>query len=340
MKEVCIVIRTVYRSEDFAPLERFGAWHDAVAQSLMPIAVRQGDTGGFNGTLRQADFGAAQLTALDYSPHGASRTPALVRRSDPEVYVLALTCRGDAQFGQAGRHSTVTEGDLMILDSSLPYNGSVGSGSEQTTLLLLQAPKSLITVKPNAVKRLLGVRLSGQQGVDAVAASTLTALNSQAAACTPRDAVRLGTLAIDVLTALLAHHLDAEQTRPPDSRNTVLLLTIEAFIQKHLADPALSPETVAAAHHISLRHLYHLYEDRETTVAAFIRRQRLDRCYCDLADPALGHLPIHAVAARWGFTVPAHFTRTFRATYGKTPREHRRTGESTWAPSTAPSLSR
>ncbi|MGY4922200.1 hypothetical protein [Streptomyces sp. 900105755] len=34
---------------------------------------------------------------------------------------------------------------------------------------------------------------------------------------------------------------------------------------------------------------------------AFIRQQRLDRCRRDLANAALFHLTIHAVATRWGY---------------------------------------
>ncbi|TDC36686.1 helix-turn-helix domain-containing protein, partial [Actinomadura sp. KC345] len=34
--------------------------------------------------------------------------------------------------------------------------------------------------------------------------------------------------------------------------------------------------------------------------------------------------PISAIAARWGFTSPAHFSQTFRTAYGLSPRQFRR----------------
>lgn len=42
------------------------------------------------------------------------------------------------------------------------------------------------------------------------------------------------------------------------------------------------------------------------------------------ADLADRHLPIAAVARRWGFKDPTHFTRRFRAAYGVLPSEWRR----------------
>ncbi|WP_461012317.1 helix-turn-helix domain-containing protein, partial [Streptomyces capparidis] len=70
-------------------------------------------------------------------------------------------------------------------------------------------------------------------------------------------------------------------------------------------------------------HLYTLFNAQGLTVAARIRQRRLEHCHRDLADPALRSHPVQAIAARWGFTDPAHFSRTFRAAYGTTPRDHR-----------------
>jgi AraC-like DNA-binding protein len=60
-------------------------------------------------------------------------------------------------------------------------------------------------------------------------------------------------------------------------------------------------------------------------VAAWIRERRLERCRRDLLDPVLAERPVSAVAARWGLTDPAAFSRLFRAAYGVPPLEYRRT---------------
>jgi AraC-like DNA-binding protein len=104
-----------------------------------------------------------------------------------------------------------------------------------------------------------------------------------------------------------------------------LLLRVHAFIEEHLGEIDLAPGIVAAAHHISLRHLHRLFETQHTTVAGWIRHRRLERCRKDLADPAQHTMPVSAVAARWGLPDSAHFSRLFRHTYGLPPAEYRRT---------------
>jgi len=51
------------------------------------------------------------------------------------------------------------------------------------------------------------------------------------------------------------------------------------------------PGTVAAAHYISVRYLYRLFDAQGTTVAAWIRPRRLERCRVDLADPLARIIP-------------------------------------------------
>ncbi|GAA2788117.1 hypothetical protein GCM10010470_23340 [Saccharopolyspora taberi] len=55
----------------------------------------------------------------------------------------------------------------------------------------------------------------------------------------------------------------------------------------------------------------------------WIRQRRLERCRRDLTNPHLRQRPVHAIAARWGFTDPAHFSRIFRAAYGLSPSDYR-----------------
>lgn len=102
-----------------------------------------------------------------------------------------------------------------------------------------------------------------------------------------------------------------------------LLTQIYAFIQKNLGDINLTLNTIAAAHHISLRYLHKLFQQEGHTVAGWIRGLRLEQCRCDLTNPRLTAHPINAIAARWGFTSPAHFSQAFRNVYGMSPSQYR-----------------
>jgi len=126
-----------------------------------------------------------------------------------------------------------------------------------------------------------------------------------------------------VLATRLAHELDIRGWGTPEARRHAQVTTIQAFIQRHLGDPRLSPAMIAAAHHMSLRSLQQLFHDQGLTVAAWIRQRRLERCRRDLADPALVSRPVAAIAGRWGFSSAGDFSRAFPAVHGLPPAEYR-----------------
>jgi AraC-like DNA-binding protein len=133
----------------------------------------------------------------------------------------------------------------------------------------------------------------------------------------PGDLPRLGNLTLDMFDAVLAHVLEPDHRVLPTQQ--ALLAQVFAYLHEHLGDPDLSPDTLAAAHHISTSYLHRLFASRELTVAATIRSMRLERARRDLTDARLVHLPIHRIAARWGFRDHATFTRAFRTRYGVPP---------------------
>ncbi|MEV7015945.1 helix-turn-helix domain-containing protein [Streptomyces sp. NPDC093991] len=128
---------------------------------------------------------------------------------------------------------------------------------------------------------------------------------------------------MDLAVSLLAARLGNQGSLPTEVRRNALLTWINAFIDHHLADPALDPAAVAAHHHISLRTLHQLFRSEPETVAATIRRRRLERCRAGLTDPGLRHRTIGETAPRWGFRHAADFSRAFRRAYGMPPTEVR-----------------
>ncbi|MEU7472720.1 helix-turn-helix domain-containing protein [Streptomyces sp. NPDC044984] len=131
-------------------------------------------------------------------------------------------------------------------------------------------------------------------------------------------------MVLDLFTALLVRGLGDASAGPAARRGDTLLVRVHAYVDRHLADVDLTPASVAAAHHVSLRYLQRLFEEQGAGVATWIRNRRLDRCRRDLADPRLAERPVRAVAARWGFTRPSDFSRAFRREYGLSPLEFRR----------------
>lgn len=319
-------MRRVFDSAQLRPSDRLDAYHALMLASRMraPTMFATDRAGDFRAVLRAMDLGAEHVSTMTCTPMRARRTPRLIRQSDPELYAVTLTQRGHQRLEQVGRQVLMGERDLVVYSTSLPFDAeAVPNGPEPACSVLALVPQALVPLPRERVDGLLAVPLSGREGVGALLAGLLTQLTSAPGGYRPTDGPRLGTVLLDLFTALLAHHLEAADSVPTRTHQHALFLEIQAFIHRHLGDPWLSPDVVAAAHHISVRGLHRLFRQHGRTVGAWIRQQRLDRCRSDLAEPTLRLTPVHELAARWGFTDPASFSRTFRAAYGVPPGEYR-----------------
>lgn len=95
------------------------------------------------------------------------------------------------------------------------------------------------------------------------------------------------------------------------------------LIEARLDDPDLTAGAVAAAAGISTRHLHRLFAAGGLRFTDHVRRARLERCRAALGDPGQGARTLTDIAFSWGFSDAAHFSRSFRAAYGTTPRAWR-----------------
>lgn len=318
------MIETVFRTEDLPAGDRFDFWRELMSSTHAPMDLSSDFAADYQARQRVIGLGEVQVWPATFQPVVFRRTPKLIKQSDPEVYHLSLLLRGRGGVTWGSQEAAFDRPyDFHTNDSSRPYD--IWTGPDPITLVGLEVPKPLLLIPREKADQAIGRPLSGRQGVGALLAQFLTQIITDTNSYRPSDQFRLGTVAIDLLSALFAHTLDADDSLQPESCRRSLSLRVRAFIHQNLGDPELCPACVAAAHHISLRSLHRLFQSEGTSVAAFIRHHRLERIRRDLADPALNERPIHAIAARWGFPRAADFTRAFRNTYGMPPSEYRNT---------------
>ncbi|MCZ1006667.1 helix-turn-helix domain-containing protein [Streptomyces lydicus] len=324
-----MLVESVYRSEDVPLADRFDCWRTLVGRTHAPVELVSDYREDFRVFQRTLSLGAVSVWPSSFQPVLFRRTPRLIRESDPEGLHLTLPLKGTLYVSTGRDDASHGPYSLNVLDTSHPFEvRSVGGSDGLHTGVGLEVPAALLPVPGRQRDRLAGLRLSAGEGFGALLAQLLTQLANGTHAYQPADGPRLGSVVVDLLSALFAHALDANTLLPPETHRQALVLRIRSFIQRHLHDPQLTPPVIAAAHHISLSYLHRLFQHEEETVAAWIRRQRLDRARRDLADPAQRTTPIHAVGARWGFPRAADFTRAFRTAYGMPPSDYRSTLQS------------
>jgi AraC-like DNA-binding protein len=258
-------------------------------------------------------------------PATVCRTPQLISQADPDMLKMVLVRGGNpCVVSQNGKQALLSAAEFAIYDTRQPYEVVCGTDIQRPVqLMTFMFPPSLLPLSRSRVAELAAVRFRASVGLGDLTAQFLLQLARNVDHYSPAEAARLSTVALEVLATRLAHDLDIRDWGTPESRRHALLSTIQAFIQQHLGDPALSPAAIAAAHHMSLRSLHQLFHDEGLTVAGWIRRRRLESCRRDLSDPALAVRPVAAIAARWGFSSPADFSRAFRAVHGLPPAEYR-----------------
>jgi transcriptional regulator GlxA family with amidase domain len=99
-----------------------------------------------------------------------------------------------------------------------------------------------------------------------------------------------------------------------------------AFIDAHATEPVTLTQMAEAAgvtgRALQLAFLRHY----DTTPTGYLRRVRLERAHRELrdADPSDG-TTVAAIARRWGWANPSHFTVAYREAFGQYPRHTLRT---------------
>lgn len=117
---------------------------------------------------------------------------------------------------------------------------------------------------------------------------------------------------------VLDHFDDREPTFAP-----ALAQAARNLADTRLTDTDLSPATIAAHLHVSLRTLQRAFAGLDESFSAYIRRRRLEEAAGALTAPG-ARLTVSEAAARWHFTDSSHFIRAFKKQYRATPAQFAR----------------
>jgi AraC family transcriptional activator of tynA and feaB len=128
---------------------------------------------------------------------------------------------------------------------------------------------------------------------------------------------------------LVMYDLLAALFTPPEGERVStytdkLFTQICGIVQARLADPELTPSTVAAEARISMRYLQKLFSARGTTCGHYIHSLRLDQASRLLQRRSLSSSgePLGDIAFACGFLDYPHFSRKFRERFGHSPSAH------------------
>lgn len=308
---------TIIDSAGFAPGLRAEAIREVVWQRLVRVHItHQPEPEQIQAACLLDVVGPLTLCRVRSNATTIRRTGRLAADDGAPALFLGVQGSGSSVVLQGGRDAVLGAGDMALYDTSRPYTLLNDGGIDH---LYLRIPRDALALPEHVLAAATGVRLAADSPLVRILARHLDAVAVEAGRATPREASLLAAPTLDLVRAALTSPLgDVPAAR--EALQDALVQRVTDYVEEHLADPDLTPARIAAAHHVSLRHLYAVLARADIRLSAWVREARLERCRAELAVRA-GAVTVAAVAHRWGFGDARNFSRAFRDAYGMSPRE-------------------
>lgn len=316
------MLRSVHTADDV------DAWGSLLSNYFLPVQateeasedqIHPGKNRCFRASIYGKKWGTTTFAELVTATHKISQRSTW--SDEGEKYLkLNVQATGRGIIMQDGKEAVLEAGEFAFLDSNKPYSVLYEGDSISQ---VLQFPSRLLNLPEEPVRELSVLPFTRANPLT----KPLTGIaqeSSQALLSLPESiSRRLTRNLIDFLSTVIANELYTGVTNSLELDQMRRREMVLAFIRENLAAPDLNPRTIAAANYISVRALHQLFEGTGDTVSGTVLGLRLLRCREDLESPAHAATSISDIAARWGFSDAAHFSRAFRQKYGTTPSEWR-----------------
>ena len=302
-------------STDSVPLsDRLDAWLFNAQQICGECTFQFSKRDHFHGSIQRRELDGLAFSRFASTPVSFSKFPT----PSGERYCVVITqLLGTRRYTQCDRHVILEPGDSTLIDSGGTWSSDCPG---ECARLYLRVPFHLMQSRLRIAGLPIARRICGASGLGAALFHLSTSFFEEADHLASEE----GAAAVDAYLEILGACFGQPPSEPPTGGSVAeFFWRIDSYIEHHLADPALSPVTIANTMGISVRHLHRLFAGKGHTVADWIRQRRLQQCCMDMCDPRLRDRTITDIAFLWGFSDSAHFSHVFRRKFGLSPRMFR-----------------
>ncbi|WP_164020291.1 helix-turn-helix domain-containing protein [Pyxidicoccus trucidator] len=311
--------------------ERMEYWQENASRVFLGLRTEQKRRNEpFFGRLNHREAGPLSVTEVHSASQRVYRGEREISRAPRECFFICMQLEGVCTVRQPRRPEYQTRpGDVELLDGVRP--GELSFDSEYRRVVIL-VPYAALRPRLIDADKSIGSVLRATEGTGALVSAYVNAF--------ARNEVTepaAGSLS-DILVSLLAVGFNSLEDGPQADTASVREARRHAmrdYAERNLADPALSPTTVAAHFRCSTRYLHGLFAEGGESFMRWVLARRLARCRQALVAPELRERTIADLAFRWGFQDLSHFGRAFKAAFGMTPRECRAEGAGPRVPARA-----
>lgn len=306
-----------WSSRKLPPIRQFQGFQQVFDRTHFNWDLKRKSQDDFYAEVDRRAFDQFVFTSVKVDPLSGSRTASDIRLSDQHYFCLLHLEGGASLLSQGGNESEVRSGSVALWDSTRPAFFNATDRLHQCSLLI---PHDIATASLPGIEDLCGLEVSGASGMGAILLAHLRQLHHTIDSVEARDRAAILRATVELTAA--AFRPDMKRTGGTAFRRA-LLARVQEYINANLRDPDLGPQTIAAAFNFSPRYLHRLFSQFDLTVSDWIKRRRLSRSRFDLEEERFDGLSITQIALKNGFSDASHFSRSFRAEFDHSPREHR-----------------
>ena len=267
-----------FSTDDLPPQDRVAFWCDYFAKqahSITPIEVPEPAT--FRAEVTGSVAGEFALLDIETGLERIQRTSADIAKDKTDAFFVRRFRQ--PSIWKVARGSTPVElvhepGDFGVSSTEWRFDAESKGRASFDLLVIPQAALAPLLAGGRLARPF---RLRGASPLGSLLDAAVDAAKAQAPALADElsEAV-LRNLCGLVTLACGASDEGTEWGR--DSLRSAQLAAVKRHIDLRLADPGLTPASVADALHISPRQLHRLFEPSNSTFSRYVLRQRLLRC--------------------------------------------------------------
>lgn len=295
-------------------------WNHVMREVYGPRwALNPASPRGFQMSMQAVQIGSVTLSRASLSQAEVSSRSHFCRSKAERSYNIYIVDRMQ-RLVLGGESLVLQPGDFTLADSALT---STITTDEPYTTIGMTVPASFLRAYVPAPDRAVGLHFSGSAGLSQLVSLMLA--DMWRIAETGALAEVGSRLVVSLFEAFSACCYLKNSPLSAASPNTAARRAqIREAIRNHLRDPDFSVRSLGRELGLSPRYVQMIFNEGGEPIRQYVRRQRLEGCRRELADPAWREHNVTAIAFRWGFNSAAHFCRAFQAHYGMSPSQFRR----------------
>ncbi|MEM1211702.1 MAG: helix-turn-helix domain-containing protein [Planctomycetota bacterium] len=290
------------------------AWRESVAPifETAPVGDEPAFRAGFTGYL----VDGLVFSRNYFSPSTYQRSSAHLRGSDQDYITLHLPLSG-GERGHLGDQTHVMDpGRVTLADWAHPFS----TVSETVDKLGVVIPRTRVPKAVLLYERRPAIHWELDTPTGRLFSGAMMSIWEQLPGASATEGRDLAQALLGLLDGMIGAAFGGHSPIQGEHATGHLLAAMKAYLIRHHDDPDLGPDRLAEAFGCSRSTVYRLFRE-ENGVKAYLRRQRLQRCFETIKSGRSEPQEILAMWSRYGFNSSGHFRRAFQEAYGLTPRD-------------------